>query len=124
MALPLFTYGTLMYPDIIGPLLNRVPPARPGSVTGYRRLGVSGHDFPGLIPGGNDTVEGLVYDGLTMEEWERLTEYEGDFYILQETTVTCGSTAEAALVYLVRPGEQILLTDKPWVPDPSRMGGG
>lgn len=109
----LFAYGTLMYPLVISGVIGRVPPNRPGAVRGYRRLGVAGQSFPGLIVGGDEVVDGLVYGGLSEEDWRLLTEYESDFYVLETVTLTDGALARA---YLVPEKNRHLLTEEAWQP--------
>lgn len=113
---PLFAYGTLMYPSVVSRVIGRVPESRPGLVRGYRRLAVEGESFPGLVSGGSAPVEGLVYLGLSDEEWRLLTEYEDTFYVLEKVIVENGKDALEALAYLVPPENQHRLGAEPWQP--------
>lgn len=116
MGKPLFAYGTLMYPSVISKVIGRVPENHPGLVRGYRRLGVEGESFPGLLPGGSAPVAGLVYHGLSDEEWRLLTAYEDTFYVLEKIVVENGKDVLEALVYLVPPENQHLLSREHWQP--------
>lgn len=118
MAVPLFAYGTLMYPLVICGVIGRVPKNRPGSVRGYRRLGVAGQSFPGLVSGGDEIIEGLLYEGLNEEEWRLLTAYEDSLYVLEKITLEDGT---AALVYLVAEENHHLLTKDSWQPQRELM---
>lgn len=44
-----FVYGTLMYPEVLEALIQRVPDIQPGTVNGYARYAVRGQVFPGAI---------------------------------------------------------------------------
>jgi len=109
----LFAYGTLMYPLVISGVIGRVPGNRPGAVRGYQRLGVAGQSYPGLIAAGDGVVDGLVYEGLSEEDWRLLTEYESDFYVLENVTLTDGTVARA---YLVPEKNRRLLSEEAWQP--------
>lgn len=45
-----FVYGTLMYPQVLQTLLNRVPRNEKAVINGYRRFAINGQVFPGTIP--------------------------------------------------------------------------
>ena len=45
----LFVYGTLLYPEIVGALLRRVPTQTPGLIKGYRRYGLNQFVFPAVV---------------------------------------------------------------------------
>jgi gamma-glutamylcyclotransferase (GGCT)/AIG2-like uncharacterized protein YtfP len=116
-ARPLFVYGTLMFPTIIKSVIGRIPDNSSAIIKGYRRLEVAGESFPGLIRESDESVEGLVYANISEDELERLTAFEGDFYALQEVTVSCLGTNLSALAYVVPPSRRPLLSDKVWNPD-------
>ena len=116
--LPLFAYGTLMFPLVIGEVIGRIPDGRPGTVDGHLRLEVAGHTFPGLIPNQatpDATVNGILYHGLEPEEWQRLNEFEDDFYVLSEVPVrTADGQTITALAYLVPESSRSVLNNVPW----------
>lgn len=114
----LFAYGTLMFPAIIGEVIGRIPPGRPGVVHGYQRLEVAGHSFPGLIADPSSAgvpVNGILYHDLSAAEWQRLDDFEDDFYVLSEIPVlTPEGNTVTALVYLVPESARNVLSDRPW----------
>ncbi len=116
--LPLFAYGTLMFPAVIGEVVGRAPQGRPGLVHGYQRLEVAGHSFPGLIadPTASDVaVNGILYHDLSAAEWQRLDHFEDDFYVLSEiSVVTPDGTTIKALAYLVPESARGVLSARPW----------
>lgn len=56
-----FVYGTLMADEVVKLLINRVPPSRPATLSGFRRYRVQGQLFPAIVPASpEDTVSGKV----------------------------------------------------------------
>lgn len=118
--LPLFAYGTLMFPPVIGAVVGREPAGRAATAHGYLRLEVAGQTFPGLIEdrfAPDSTVNGVLYGDLSAEEWRRLNEFEDDFYVLTEISVICEDKTVRALVYLVPETARAVLNDVPWNED-------
>ncbi len=116
-VMPLFAYGTLMFPAIIESVIGRIPHCRPAAIEGYRRLEVAGESFPGLIKENHHKVEGLLYLEISEDEWERLTAFEDDFYELVEVTVLCSGADMLALAYVVPPSRKSVLSEKAWNPE-------
>jgi gamma-glutamylcyclotransferase (GGCT)/AIG2-like uncharacterized protein YtfP len=119
-SLPLFAYGTLIFPAVIQSVIGRVPTSRPATIQGYRRLEVTGESFPGLIQGDGASIEGLLYFDLGKDEWERLTAFEDDFYDLEEVTVFSAQGTVHALAYIVPPARKSLLSEEAWDPEDFR----
>jgi gamma-glutamylcyclotransferase (GGCT)/AIG2-like uncharacterized protein YtfP len=111
---PLFAYGTLMFPPVVQSVIGRVPDGHPAVVEGYRRLEVAGELFPGLIKESGNRVEGVLYLDISKDEWERLTAFEDDFYKLEEVTVFSSGTLVQALAYVVPPSRKSILSEKVW----------
>ena len=78
----LFTYGTLMFPEVLAVLLGRVPASVPASVDGWRVLAIPGVSYPALVvaPG---RARGRVLLDLRPEEWRVIDAYEDDIYELR-----------------------------------------
>ncbi len=120
-GLPLFAYGTLMFPEVIAAVIGRVPLAQPASAAGFERREVAGQLYPGLVRSArDDAVRGLLYKDLAGNEWDRLNAYEGDFYELTEIPVACEGREEAALAYLVPDARSSLLGKTRWDPETFR----
>jgi len=45
----LFVYGTLMYPEILEVLLQRVPESTRARIKGYKRYGLKKFVFPAVV---------------------------------------------------------------------------
>jgi hypothetical protein len=116
-ALPLFFFGTLVDPDILGLVIGR--PVEPGELEparlfGFRRVRVQGASYPMLVPDPAGRVEGRLWRGGTAEERARLDAYEGPGYRLEPVVVeTASGDRAAALVYQAVPGA-LRPTDEAW----------
>jgi gamma-glutamylcyclotransferase (GGCT)/AIG2-like uncharacterized protein YtfP len=119
-AVPLFAYGTLMFPAIVESILGRIPDRCSATIEGFRRLEVAGELFPGLVKDGGHKVEGVLYLSLSQNEWELLTAFEDDFYVLEEVTVFSSGKLLQALAFLVPPSRRSVLTETVWDPDSFR----
>jgi len=61
MAQTVFVYGTLMYPQVLQALINRVPTNAKAVVNGFSRHSIRGQVFPGVIPAAaNNTVRNEI----------------------------------------------------------------
>jgi hypothetical protein len=78
-----FFFGTLMDAEVLRLVLGpAAPPSAlgPAVLTGFRRLGVAGRDYPMLVPHPCGQVEGVLAHGVSAEVAHRLSVYEGDEY--------------------------------------------
>lgn len=80
---PLFVYGTLRDPDLVGAVLGRRPDA--GAIAaavapGFRVVFHPGRTYPALIPAPGGAAEGEVIAGLSRFENVLLDAFEGTEY--------------------------------------------
>jgi Gamma-glutamyl cyclotransferase, AIG2-like len=85
----LFVYGTLLFPEVLVALLDRVPGTAPASAPGWRVAALPGRPYPGLIPGGGP-ARGLLLTDLRQDEWRTLIAYEGELYDLRGLQLSNG----------------------------------
>lgn len=111
----LFTYGTLMSPDIMEKVAGcRLTSAR-ATLAGYRRTLVRDEVYPGIAEEGESVVEGILYLDLSDEAARRLDAFEGGMYDRREVAVTLESGAvRTVMTYIFRPEFRHLLSDVPW----------
>jgi gamma-glutamylcyclotransferase (GGCT)/AIG2-like uncharacterized protein YtfP len=100
---PYFFYGSLQDPDLLIDLLGPKDTShlRPAYIKGYR-CKLWGH-YPALLPGDfGDTVVGAVYRVSTVEEAEKLANYEGPSYTTAACSIQCtdGGLPEQAEGYV------------------------
>lgn len=98
-----FTYGSLMWADIMARVCGREFASEPASLADYARHPVRGEDYPGLQAAPGGVVPGRLYRDVDEAAWTRLDAFEGPEYERVPVTVmrADGSTL-AAQVYLFR----------------------
>ena len=111
-----FTYGTLMFPEICQAVVVRSFESVEGTAMGYAIFRVSNAVFPGITPAGdNDRVHGVVYLNVDETAVSRLDLFEDDFYERQTLRVQCADGENrAAEAYVVPPQNRHVLTGEPW----------
>ena len=115
MLVSLFTYGTLMVPEIIQSLLGRQPKAEPAYLNGFERHLVMNANYPGIRPQLNGCVSGLVYFQISQNELDILNAFEGDMYeVLAVTATLISGESIPTCTYVVKEQFENLLTDKDW----------
>jgi gamma-glutamylcyclotransferase (GGCT)/AIG2-like uncharacterized protein YtfP len=98
--LPLFVYGTLRDPDILGAVIGRpAPRSRTGWAVGCRAVYFPGQVYPALVAAPGEVAEGLLLDDLGAGELAALDRFEGELYRRGLVTVECGGTKVEALAY-------------------------
>ncbi|MGH3720614.1 MAG: gamma-glutamylcyclotransferase family protein [Pseudonocardiaceae bacterium] len=81
--MPLFTYGTLLFPEVLRALLGRVPQSQPASADGWRVATLENRSYPGLVAIPGETVHGRLLIGLSGDEWSLLDDFEDRRYELR-----------------------------------------
>jgi gamma-glutamylcyclotransferase (GGCT)/AIG2-like uncharacterized protein YtfP len=98
-----FTYGSLMWADIMARVCGHAFASEPASLAGHRRHPVRGEDYPGLRPAPGGLVPGRLYLDVTEAAWARLDAFEGEQYERAGVTVALADgTTLAAQVYRFR----------------------
>ncbi len=135
----LFTYGTLMFPEIWQAVVGKDFKTTPAHLPSHEIYRVRNAVYPGIIAAPNhspsengplgehsgsrpstldsrlSSVPGLLYLNLDEAALHRLDQFEDDFYQRQTITVTCGDGRELeAQAYVVPPKSRHLLTDEIW----------
>jgi hypothetical protein len=86
----------------------------PARVGGYRRLAVCGAVYPVVLSRRGASVSGLILEGVSSAERDRLCAYEGDGYQLERALAEIpGKPLKRVLLFKPKPGEHVLLS-KPW----------
>lgn len=115
----LFTYGTLMFPEVWKRIAIGEFPARSATLLGYAAYRVRDALYPGIVRSGNGSfVEGLLYEGLDEDTLFELDTYESSFYerILVVVKTEDGVEHECH-AYIVPESRRGLLTDERWDAD-------
>eukprot|EP01100_Stratorugosa_tubuloviscum_P008316 TRINITY_DN345_c5_g1_i1.p1 TRINITY_DN345_c5_g1~~TRINITY_DN345_c5_g1_i1.p1 ORF type:complete len:158 (-),score=59.85 TRINITY_DN345_c5_g1_i1:151-624(-) len=81
MSASVFTYGTLMFDNIIKSLINRVPPSQIAIAYSFKRHSLLSRPYPAVTYASFDQfVVGRLFLTLTQNELEILDHYEGNEY--------------------------------------------
>lgn len=107
-----FTYGSLMWADIMARVCGRALPSEPARLHGHSRHPVRGEDYPGLRPAAGGVIEGRLYRGIDASLWTRLDAFEGaDYERVQVPVELPDGRSDDAWVYRFRaePAARLLL---------------
>ena len=111
----LFTYGTLMSPDIMARVAGCRLASEPARLAGYRRTLVRDEVYPGIVETEGHEVDGILYLDASEEAIRRLDAFEGEMYDRREVSVmTAGGEIRTVMTYVFRPEYCFRLTDIPW----------
>jgi gamma-glutamylcyclotransferase (GGCT)/AIG2-like uncharacterized protein YtfP len=112
----LFTYGTLVFPEVWRRIAVREAAAERAVLSGYAIYRVKDAVFPGMVCADKkDRVPGVLYRDLDEDTLFELDAYESDFYRRETVTVVtqAGETVECQ-AYTVPDSRRDMLTDEPW----------
>ena len=94
----LFTYGSLMYPEVWSRVMNRLHRQQRAIVRGYSRRRLPDEVYPAMIAAECDsTVEGVLYAEVTEEEIARLDRFENEGVDYERITVRAETTDGAVV---------------------------
>jgi gamma-glutamylcyclotransferase (GGCT)/AIG2-like uncharacterized protein YtfP len=121
-----FTYGTLMFPEVWQAVVGRSFDTVTGTAEGFEVFRVCDAVFPGIIAGkGACSVPGVVYLDVDQESAERLDRFEDDFYERQAIPIDCSDgQRRMADSYVVRAANRSMLTSEPWGRESFLASGG
>lgn len=123
-----FTYGTLMFPQIWERVTGRPATAVRGRVTGFSIYRVEDAEFPGIIAAAaadGEAVEGVLYLDVDAASLAPLDAFENDFYRREVVLVDCddGRRREGE-AYVVPEDRRAVLTSEVWQADAFVAQGG
>lgn len=76
----LFSYGTLMFPQVMRAVTGAVYPRRAAKLHGYACHRLRGEIYPGIIAQAGGEVSGCVWSGIDAAAWRLIDAYEGEGY--------------------------------------------
>jgi gamma-glutamylcyclotransferase (GGCT)/AIG2-like uncharacterized protein YtfP len=111
-----FTYGTLMFPEVWRAVVGREFATVDGVADGYAIFRVQDAVFPGIMAAGErDQVRGVVYLDVDHASLTRLDLFEDDFYVRQSLWIDCeDGERRSADAYVVPSENQSVLSDDVW----------
>lgn len=117
MTQHVFTYGTLIFPDIMEAVTGHQFEACAGTLHGYSRYALRHVDYPGIVPSSQGSTEGVLYFHVNDAALHRLDAFEDQFYARERLRIETNEGEHSALVYTLTPSAaQRLLTTEPWCP--------
>jgi gamma-glutamylcyclotransferase (GGCT)/AIG2-like uncharacterized protein YtfP len=75
-----FTYGSLMYPQVWDRVVRGRYASAAARLQGYRRLALVSASYPGIVAGDGGSVDGRVYFDVSGDDLARLDAFEADEY--------------------------------------------
>ncbi len=113
-----FFYGTLMDRLVLAAVIGRLPPkpGRAAILDGYLRVFRQGRSYPVLVPAAEESVAGLLVEGLGEGDARRLDAFEGSDYLLREMPVRLARGRHVpALMFMPRPW--VPASPRTWSPE-------
>jgi gamma-glutamylcyclotransferase (GGCT)/AIG2-like uncharacterized protein YtfP len=111
----LFTYGTLMLPEVMGAVCGATFPSETAVLVGYGQYRLKKEVFPAIIEKSGACTDGLLYHGIGKKAFERLDIFEGDLYSRREVQVMLTEgRAVCCFTYVLKDRHRRLLYDTPW----------
>lgn len=111
----LFTYGSLMFPEVWRPVAGGENAGLPATLSDHAAWKVRGESYPGLVPASGRTTVGVLYLNVSAAAIGRLDAFEGTFY---KRTVVVVKTSEGvdvtAFAYVVAADHRHELEDTLW----------
>ena len=76
---------------------------------------IHGERYPGITPAKGESVEGVLYFGLSPNAFAKLDSFEGEYYERKEIAVHCSPQGQiVATAYIIKPQFSQLLTGDLW----------
>jgi gamma-glutamylcyclotransferase (GGCT)/AIG2-like uncharacterized protein YtfP len=89
-SIPLFAYGTLLFPQVLRALIGRVPQSHAVCISGWRVAALKDRIYPGLVASSEGIAHGRLLVGLSADEWRLLDNFEDPKYELRQMTLSSG----------------------------------
>ncbi|MBO3752684.1 gamma-glutamylcyclotransferase [Streptosporangiaceae bacterium NEAU-GS5] len=83
----LFVYGSLLFPEVLRTLIDRVPESSPAAVEGWRIAALPNRVYPVLVPA-EAIAHGRLITDLNPAEWRTIDAFEDRVYELRRLNLT------------------------------------
>ncbi|HXX48285.1 MAG TPA: gamma-glutamylcyclotransferase family protein [Myxococcota bacterium] len=111
----LFSYGSLVFPEVMRAVTGRSFAHEPGRLFGWRRTRFRARTYPGIQADAAASTPGTLWHGIDLRSAQRLDCFETSDYERRILPVRAASGAELqAHVYVVRAESLHLLSQEPW----------
>jgi gamma-glutamylcyclotransferase (GGCT)/AIG2-like uncharacterized protein YtfP len=114
MSYSLFTYGSLMFPQVWHQLVPQTRPSHPAFLTKFSRRLILLDTYPLLIEDANGGILGTVYSQLSGSDLERLDYFEGEIYQRVTVAVHTEQGIKPCQTYIPKPQYRCLAMQDYW----------
>jgi len=119
--LSLFTYGTLVVPEVMQAVTGKSFPSTPGVLEGYAAFLIDGECFPAIAPASGGNTPGTIHLGLDKATLKLIDRFEGKLYERKRVAVRSDSLGlMSAEAYVIAKDALGKLTQEPWDVDSFR----
>lgn len=120
MSFHVFTYGSLMFPEVWQRVVRGEYRSAPARLDGHARFGIAGETYPGMVAAPGASVEGVLYFDVSPEDVAALDHFEGNEYRreLVGVVLETGESVEAGTYIFLLPQK---LSGSPWLPEAFQM---
>jgi gamma-glutamylcyclotransferase (GGCT)/AIG2-like uncharacterized protein YtfP len=120
MSAHVFTYGSLMFPEVWQRVVRGGYRSAPAVLDGHARFALAGETYPGTIASTGASVAGIVYFDVSDADVAALDAFEGSEYRRDRVQVRLDSgTLEDAHTYIYLLPQK--LSKSPWLPEEFQM---
>lgn len=111
----LFTYGSLMFPEVWNRVTGQPLTGQPATLPGHAARRLRGESYPVLVPDPSSKTCGILYTHISPEAMHRLDQFEGRFYDRVTVSVLTedGKAQEAWTYRAANPTHPDILSE-PW----------
>jgi gamma-glutamylcyclotransferase (GGCT)/AIG2-like uncharacterized protein YtfP len=116
----IFTYGSLMFPQVWQRVVRGSYRSAAATAAGHGRFAIIGETYPGMVALAGAAVRGVVYFDVAPDDVAALNTFEGPDYRLDKIAVTLDSgenVKAGTYIYL----ESARLSNRPWLPERFQM---
>ena len=114
----LFTYGSLMFPEVWERVTGLSGAGQPASLADHAARRLRGQTYPALVTAVGERTEGVLYADVTPEALARLDAFEGHFYERVMVGVSVGDGAKTSTwVYRAALPDDPDILEERWDPE-------
>ena len=113
-----FTYGTLMFTEVMEAVTGRRFPSEEATLRGYSRYGLRDLVYPGIVKDTEGMTDGMMYRDVDALSLKYLHAFEDELYRCERHPVVVEQRMEPALVYVVKTKwAKKVINPIPWSPN-------
>ncbi len=116
----IFTYGSLMFPEIWQRVVRGNYVSATATLPGFARYALADDTYPGMVAQANATVEGVLYYDVAPQDLAALDAFEGSEYRREDVNVVIESGESVIACTYIFLAEQ-RLSGLPWEPQAFQM---